>query len=215
MSSISDKAAQTAQDFSDRYGLDNGNGEINVDEQTLQMTVEGTNNTTVTFELPVDQVTDANLAKAMSQAVDDLDVDDEFNELWSPDFADNNGFTPSGFIQNLQEDKTELTLKAAQAMQDAGLKATIDPEMNVLDVQMNANDITHMLADAGIQPTPDNILQAAQGSFPGRDGYYMAGYAAKASADILRQVVQEGRAEKDYGFDMADAPARQQDAPAR
>lgn len=213
MTSTADKVKDIAQEFIDTYDLDQGNGEIDIQDGDLYMEVEGTNNTTVQVSLPASRVTPEELAQALRAAIDGLDVDDTFDELWSPEFGEHNGLTPSEFLKMLQEDKAELTLKAAQAEADNGIKPSLDPDQTILDVQMNINDIQHMLTDGGISPTPHNTLQAI-GDFAGRDGYYLAGYAAVQGASLLKDIMREGRAHE-YGFTTSNQDTREPEQPER
>lgn len=220
--SMREQAEQFGQDFLEKYDLDQqGDGDCHFEGRNLEFTAQASNGTTVNFTIPLQSADDLkntsqmekNIARAFSQAVQDLDPDKLFKEA-GYSTADP-GYSPSEEIRKLEEDKTELTLDAAQALQDAGLDPGLDPEMNVLNVKMSAYDIQSMLADAGLPPTPRNIIEATQGGFAGRDGYYLAGFAAKQGADMLRQVVKEGRANQDYGFDLGSQGDQPEQAPTR
>ena len=48
----------------------------------------------------------------MADGLLDFDPDEKFDEYWSREFAARNGFTPSGFLSGLQEDKAYFGLRS-------------------------------------------------------------------------------------------------------
>lgn len=97
-----------AKDLIERYELDYGNSEcfIQRDNGTdfLYATLEAPNHGTVTATLPADSNT-RDLRCAMAEACADFDAEEEFNELWSPEFSQHNNLSPIQFIHNLNDDQ--------------------------------------------------------------------------------------------------------------
>lgn len=92
-----------AQDIIDKYELDYGNAEICPQGDEVYITVEAPNNSTVTVYVPND-ADRKTVLKALAQRTLEFDADDELDELWSAEFGEHNGFTPSRFLCMLIED---------------------------------------------------------------------------------------------------------------
>ena len=94
----------TANRIIEEHDLDHGNAEAFIQDGELYMSVEAPNHTVI---CPViDSVSDEwDLRGRLANWMRDFDADDEFNELWSRDFAKHNRRTPSQFINMLQEDQ--------------------------------------------------------------------------------------------------------------
>ena len=75
------------------------------------MTLEAPNHATVTVTVPA-EADEKGLRRAMADGLLDFDPDEEFDECWSREFAARNGFTPSGFLSGLQEDKAYFGLRS-------------------------------------------------------------------------------------------------------
>lgn len=96
------------QQFIDKHRLDYGNGEITYDDDGdgFDVTIEAPNHTTTSFTVSREALSRPGaLEHACAEACYAFDADEEFNELWSPEFAEHNGFTPSRFITMLQNDE--------------------------------------------------------------------------------------------------------------
>jgi hypothetical protein len=75
--------------------------------------VEAPNNSTVSGVIPISKTTTKrDIVTSICDMMGEFDADDEFNELYSPEFMSHNGFTPSGFLAMLMEDKEYFEGKA-------------------------------------------------------------------------------------------------------
>lgn len=105
-----DKAVNVAYNFIEEHNLDFGNAETYTQFNSLFVYVEAPNHWTVLLdEIELSNVEHEEqlltiLEERFIEAVDRLDVDDYFNEVWSREFGLHNGFTPSSFLSGLQED---------------------------------------------------------------------------------------------------------------
>lgn len=89
--------------------------EYEAETERILSTIEGYNHTTVTVEFDksdIEAMKQGNIKSVIVRnylkRIDDFDVDDEFNMLWSHDFAVHNQFKPSQFIRILEEDKAQF-----------------------------------------------------------------------------------------------------------
>ncbi|MHA3723747.1 hypothetical protein ACXR2T_07695 [Leucobacter sp. HY1910] len=86
------------------HDLDYGNAEV---EDGDFMTVEAPNH--ATWRVDTDGFEDGgtmgDLKATIAQDLDDFDPDEQFDEIWSPEFGEHNGFTPRQFLDGLREDK--------------------------------------------------------------------------------------------------------------
>ena len=102
-----------AKELIEQHELDWGNGECFIQRDAghseLYMTLEAPNHATVTVTVPA-EADEKGLRRAMADGLLDFDPDEEFDECWSREFAARNGFTPSGFLSGLQEDKAYFGL---------------------------------------------------------------------------------------------------------
>lgn len=80
-----------AEDLTEDYELDFGNTETYVQDDCLYVSIEAPNNSTIDFrvkkikaETPVQCRKE--IMQAMIDAMRDFDPEEEFDELWSPDF---------------------------------------------------------------------------------------------------------------------------------
>ena len=110
-----------AQDLLDEYDLSHGNSEVLIQDGRLSVTMEAPNHATINLNVPVmesDEETIGNLKTEMIDRMSRFAADEEFNELWSPEFAEHNGFTPSGFMKMLQEDENHFHAAGFQMYMD-------------------------------------------------------------------------------------------------
>ena len=124
-----------AKELIEQHELDWGNGECFIQRDAghseLYMTLEAPNHATVTVTVPA-EADEKGLRRAMADGLLDFDPDEEFDECWSREFAARNGFTPSGFLSGLQEDKayfglrSEALLHPGQSNAGQGIDAMVD-----------------------------------------------------------------------------------------
>lgn len=99
--------------------LEQGNNEVYVetaDDETISIyiSIEAPGNWTIGTGVDFDLVEDATLSyaqiqirilKALRERINQIDADEEFDELWSNDFAQRNNFRPSEFMARLKDDE--------------------------------------------------------------------------------------------------------------
>lgn len=108
-----EQVVSTLEDFLEDYSLAHGNSEVVSEEDTglLYMVIEAPGHTTLSVMFSkediedMDEMADTILTKRVSEVINSFDVDETFNELWSPSFSEHNGFTPRSFINRLEEDE--------------------------------------------------------------------------------------------------------------
>ncbi|WP_369343254.1 hypothetical protein [Bifidobacterium fermentum] len=92
----------------DERELDYGNGEAYIidDTDALYVSVEAPNNATTGDIIPITATTTTgDIESRLRDMMWRFDADDEFDELYSPEFMHHNGFTPSRFLNMLMEDQ--------------------------------------------------------------------------------------------------------------
>lgn len=111
------------QRFIDHHVLSYGNSEVDVCDDGVIIIVEAPRHTVLSldmrddFELFEALLNEDDKSKQVTlihdrikglfiEAVNDFDVDDEFNALWSPDFSSHNNFSAREFISMLSNDQT-------------------------------------------------------------------------------------------------------------
>lgn len=110
------------QRFIDRYNLSHGNAEVDVCDDGVIIVVEAPRNTTLSLDMRGDfELCEAllnvddnkrvtlihnEIKELFIEAVNDFDVDDEFDELWSSDFSSHNNLSAREFIDILSSDQT-------------------------------------------------------------------------------------------------------------
>ena len=110
---ILEEAKVLAEDFLDRYNLNHGNAYV--EDNTygdLYVLFEAPRNTTISELIDkgiIEDCEDAEefediLKRAFKRRVSSFDPDAEFNELWSVDFGNHNGFTAREFMELLDDD---------------------------------------------------------------------------------------------------------------
>lgn len=123
-SGLVDSAERLLED----YDLSHGNSEVILQDRDLYVTVEAPNHATISVNTPVmesDEETIGNLKTEMARSMGDFDADERFNEYWSKDFAEHNGFTPSGFLTMLQKDERHFHDTAQRLAGD--VTGAVDP----------------------------------------------------------------------------------------
>ena len=88
----------------------------------------------------------------MADGLLDFDPDEEFDECWSREFAARNGFTPSGFLSGLQEDKAYFGLRSEALLHPDQSNAGQGNE-TIAEIRWTEEDLRHWLKD---HDWPDN-----------------------------------------------------------
>ena len=88
----------------------------------------------------------------MADGLLDFDPDEEFDECWSREFAARNGFTPSGFLSGLQEDKAYFGLRS-EALLHPGQSNAGQGNETIAEIRWTEEDLRHWLKD---HDWPDN-----------------------------------------------------------
>ena len=98
-----------AEDLIEDYALDFGNAETFIQDNCLYCSIEAPCHATISLwvekieaETPVQCRKE--IMQAMIDAMGDFDPEEEFNELWSPDFSRHNGISAFKFVNMLKED---------------------------------------------------------------------------------------------------------------
>lgn len=109
------KAIDIVTTLIEEYDLDYGNAEAVImdGDDAISVTVEAPNNSIVCCVIPISKTTTKrDIEASIVDMMWKFDADDEFNELYSPDFMSHNGFTPSGFLAMLMENQEYFEAKA-------------------------------------------------------------------------------------------------------
>ena len=109
------KALDIVTTLIEEHDLDYGNSEavITDGDDAIGVTVEAPNNSTISGFIPISKTTTKrDIVTSICDMMGEFDADDEFNELYSPEFMSHNGFTPSGFLAMLMEDQEYFEGKA-------------------------------------------------------------------------------------------------------
>ena len=98
-----------AEDLTEYYELDFGNAEACVQDDCLYCSIEAPCHATISLWVEeIKNETPAQCRKeimqAMIYAMRDFDPEEEFDELWSPDFSRHNGISAFRFVDMLKED---------------------------------------------------------------------------------------------------------------
>ena len=144
-----------AKELIEQHELDWGNGECFIQRDAghseLYMTLEAPNHATVTVTVPA-EADEKGLRRAMADGLLDFDPDEEFDECWSREFAARNGFTPSGFLSGLQEDKAYFGLRS-EALLHPGQSNAGQGNETIAEIRWTEEDLRHWLKD---HDWPDN-----------------------------------------------------------
>lgn len=111
------KALAIVTTLIEEHDLDYGNAEAVImdSDDAIGVTVEAPNNSTISGVIPISKTTTKRDIKSIiCDIMGEFDADNEFNELYSPEFMSHNGFTPSGFLAMLMEDKEYFEGKAEE-----------------------------------------------------------------------------------------------------
>ena len=138
----------------ERYELDYGNSECFIQRNNgtdfLYTTLEAPNHGTVTATLPADSNA-RELRRAMADACASFDAEEEFNELWSPEFSQHNDLGPYEFINNLNDDQEYF---GSQYL------ALLHPEQSnetIAVIRWMEEDLRHWLRDNDWPVTEENM----------------------------------------------------------
>lgn len=147
-----------AKELIEQHELDWGNGECFIqrdagrsERSELYMTLEAPNHATVSVTVPA-EADEKGLRRAMADGLLDFDPDEEFDECWSREFAARNGFTPSGFLSGLQEDKAYFGLRS-EALLHPGQSNAGQGNETIAEIRWTEEDLRHWLKD---HDWPDN-----------------------------------------------------------
>lgn len=99
---------------SENYMLDR-NSEFYEQENEIYASFEGENNSTIAIYFDLDLMEDLNSVEILSYVLNtiiyklrEFNADEEFNNLWSTEFGENNGFSPTEFIEMLKDDEDQF-----------------------------------------------------------------------------------------------------------
>ena len=112
-----------AEDLTEYYELDFGNAEACVQDDCLYCSIEAPSNATIGIQVcKIKDKTPTQCRKeimqAMIDAMCDFDPEEEFDELWSPDFSRHNGISAFKFVNMLKEDKEFFDAMADEMERD-------------------------------------------------------------------------------------------------
>ncbi|HDZ8777270.1 TPA: hypothetical protein RUV26_002475, partial [Staphylococcus aureus] len=91
-------------------GLVNINSEVFIEDDVIFSVIESPNHTTITINLNVNDLKEnkdsiiSYIINQYQKIIQEFDIDEVFNELWSDDFSNRNQFKPSEFIKILESD---------------------------------------------------------------------------------------------------------------
>ncbi|MCA1235762.1 hypothetical protein LC188_07575 (plasmid) [Staphylococcus aureus] len=98
------------EDINENLGLVNINSEVFIEDDVIISIIEAPNHTTITINLNVNDLKEnkdsiiSYIINQYQKIIQEFDIDEVFNELWSHDFAKRNQFKPSEFIKILESD---------------------------------------------------------------------------------------------------------------
>ncbi|SUL87597.1 hypothetical protein [Staphylococcus aureus] len=98
------------EDINETLGLVNINSEVFIEDDVIFSVIESPNHTTITINLNVNDLKEnkdsiiSYILHQYQKIIQEFDIDEVFNELWSDDFANRNQFKPSEFIKILESD---------------------------------------------------------------------------------------------------------------
>lgn len=95
------------------------NSEFFEQDNQIYASFEEENHAMVSIWFDLDVMESMNSVEILSYVLDtiirrlkEFNADEEFNELWSTEFGEHNGYTPSEFIEMLKDDEDEFWNKA-------------------------------------------------------------------------------------------------------
>lgn len=107
-------------EFNDDLGLTGVNSEVYKEGDSIFSVIEAPNHTTLSIELDIEELEDEksglrfHIFNEYEKHINEFDVDEYFNEIWSQAFGENNQFTPSHFLKILEEDKAYFEKSVAR-----------------------------------------------------------------------------------------------------
>ncbi|MDH9922372.1 hypothetical protein PZL33_10535 [Staphylococcus hominis] len=102
---------ETIEQVNEELSFNGNNSEVVHQDQEIISTIEAENHTTieVVFNILDLKMHTLNLKGYIlgiyEKAIENFDVDEEFEMLWSTEFGNHNGFSPREFIRILEEDE--------------------------------------------------------------------------------------------------------------
>lgn len=102
---------ETIEQVNEELSFNGNNSEVVYQDQEIISTIEAENHTTieVVFNILDLKMHTLNLKGYIlgiyEKAIENFDVDEEFEMLWSTEFGNHNGFSPREFIRILEEDE--------------------------------------------------------------------------------------------------------------
>ncbi|WP_241964986.1 hypothetical protein [Staphylococcus simulans] len=108
---ISVDLIEVISEFNDDLGLTGINSEVYKEGDSIFSVIEAPNHTTLHIQLNIEELKNEKsglrfyIFNEYEKHINEFDVDDYFNELWSQEFGEHNHFTPSQFLKILEEDK--------------------------------------------------------------------------------------------------------------
>lgn len=106
------EAKVLAEDFLNKYNLNHGNAYVEIAYGNLYVLFEARRHTVMNDLIDreeIEECEDANefeelMKVSFKNRLDEFDVDEEFNMLWSTEFGEHNGFTARSFMELLDQD---------------------------------------------------------------------------------------------------------------
>lgn len=117
---ISVDLIEVISEFNDDLGLTGVNSEVYKDYDSIVTIIEAPNHTTLSIELDIEELKNEKsglrfyVFNEYEKHINEFDVDEYFNEIWSEAFGEHNQFTPSQFLKMLEEDKAYFEKSVAR-----------------------------------------------------------------------------------------------------
>ncbi|MCH4519537.1 hypothetical protein [Staphylococcus haemolyticus] len=102
---------ETIEQINEELSFNNNNSDVVHQDHEIISTIEAENHTTieVIINIFILKLHTLNLKdyilEVYEKAIEEFDVDNEFDSLWSSEFGRHNGFSPREFIAILEEDE--------------------------------------------------------------------------------------------------------------
>lgn len=113
----------TISELIDELDLSHGNNEVEIDGDAVLISVEARNNATIRAPHAEEAVASgASLSEvkfALAKDLKEFSADEEFGEIWSPEFGEHNGFTSSQFLDGLRADEAHFKRAAGTLSEQA------------------------------------------------------------------------------------------------
>ncbi|MDQ7134595.1 hypothetical protein [Staphylococcus aureus] len=117
---ISVDLIEVISEFNDDLGLTGVNSEVYKEGDSIFSVIEAPNHTTLHIQLNIEELKNEKsglrfyIFNEYEKSINEFDIDDYFNELWSQEFGEHNHFTPSQFLRILEEDKAYFEKSVAR-----------------------------------------------------------------------------------------------------